>query len=68
MEIIDKESGIKSYNMYVNDHWVLTDYDAKKDFLSYKIDEYTKKGTNKIKIVITDNVGNETVTELTVLR
>lgn len=61
VEIDDKGSGIKSYEMYVNDRWVLADYDAKNKLLMYQIDNHIKKGHNTFKVVVTDMVGNESV-------
>lgn len=61
VEIDDKGSGINSYEMYVNDRWVLADYDAKNKLLMYQIDNHIKKGHNTFKVVVTDMVGNESV-------
>lgn len=61
VEIDDKESGINSYAMFVNDEWVLADYDAKNKLLMYQVDNHIKKGYNTLKVVVTDMVGNETV-------
>lgn len=61
VEIEDKETGINKYSMYVNDEWVLADYDAKNKLLVYQIDSHIKKGHNDFKVIVTDMVGNETV-------
>lgn len=61
VEIEDKESGISKYAMYINDIWVLADYDAKNKLLMYQIDHHLKSGNNKLKVVVTDMVGNESV-------
>ena len=47
--------------MYVNDKWVLADYDAKNRLLMYQIDSHIKKGRNDFKVIVTDMVGNESV-------
>ncbi len=61
VEIDDKETGISKYAMYINDIWVLADYDAKNKLLMYQIDHHLKSGSNKLKVVVTDMVGNESV-------
>lgn len=57
-KITDDMSGIDSYNIYLNDKWVLGQYDAKKALLYYDMDENMKKGNNRIKVVVKDGVGN----------
>ena len=59
--IEDKGCGIKRYAMYVNDEWVLADYDAKNNMLMYQVDNHIKSGYNAVKVVVEDMVGNETV-------
>lgn len=61
VEIEDKETGISKYAMYINDVWVLADYDAKNKLLMYQIDHHLKSGSNKLKVVAVDMVGNESV-------
>ena len=60
-EIEDKDSGIAKYDLYVNDEWVLADYDAKNKLLIYQVDSHIKKGDNNIKLIVTDMMGNEAV-------
>ncbi|MFY8020019.1 MAG: hypothetical protein ACOVP1_02430, partial [Bacteroidia bacterium] len=38
-KIDDQFSGISSYQLYLNNKWVLADYDAKFDLLTYTFDE-----------------------------
>ncbi|MBR4156839.1 MAG: M23 family metallopeptidase [Bacteroidales bacterium] len=61
VEIDDEETGISKYDMYINDVWVLADYDAKNKLLVYQIDHRLKSGKNTLKVVVTDMVGNESV-------
>lgn len=61
VEIEDKESGIAKYDMYVNDEWVLADYDAKNNLLIYQVDNHVEAGNNTLKVVVTDMLGNEAV-------
>lgn len=68
VEIDDNESGIMKYDMFVNDEWVLADYDAKKKLLVYQIDNHIKKGRNNLKVIVTDMVGNKRVYTTTLQR
>lgn len=68
VEIDDNESGIMKYDMYVNDEWVVADYDAKKKLLVYQIDNHIKKGRNNLKVIVTDMVGNKRVYTTTLQR
>lgn len=68
VEIDDEGSGIMKYDMYVNDEWVLADYDAKKKLLVYQIDNHIKKGHNSLKVIVTDMVGNKKVYTTTLQR
>ena len=68
LTITDDMTGIKSYNMYLNDKWVLGQYDAKNSLLYYEIDERMKPGTNSLKVVVRDDAGNEKVYKATVNR
>lgn len=60
IKIKDEESGIDKYDIYLNGKWVIGAYDAKNDLLFYDVDSNLKKGNNKMEIVVTDGVGNET--------
>lgn len=60
IKIKDDESGIDKYDIYINGKWVIGAYDAKNDLLFYDVDSNLKKGNNKMEIVVTDGVGNET--------
>lgn len=57
-KITDDMTGIETYNIYLDDVWVLGQYDAKNALLYYEFDDKIKKGTNKVKVVVTDGVGN----------
>jgi len=61
IKIIDNETGISSYKGYLNDKWILMEYDPKKDLLRYDYDEHLLLGTNVFKLEITDLVGNQTI-------
>ena len=58
-KIEDTLSGIKQYNGYIDNKWVLMEYDFKTNLLTYHLDS-TKNYKNKnIKIQVTDLVGNK---------
>jgi hypothetical protein len=57
-KVVDEFSGIDEYNAFVNGHWVVLSYDAKRDLMSYFIDEYTVKGENKLEILVADEREN----------
>ncbi|WP_298393940.1 M23 family metallopeptidase [Flavobacterium sp.] len=64
VNISDDLSGIKTYNGYLNDKWVLFEYESKLKRLTHVFsDDLLQEGANKLKIVVTDNVGNSTIFE-----
>lgn len=68
VEVEDKETGVNKYDMYVNDEWVLADYDAKNKLLIYQVDNHVKKGHNKLDVIVTDMIGNKCVYSTTLQR
>ena len=57
-KISDDMTGIETYDIYLDDVWVLGQYDAKNALLYYEFDEKMKAGINNVKVVVTDGVGN----------
>ncbi len=57
-KISDDMTGIDSYNIYLNDAWVLGKYDAKNNLLYYEFDEHLPAGNINVKVVVKDAVGN----------
>lgn len=68
MTITDNGSGVDKYNIYLNGKWVIGAYDAKNNLLYYDVDENLKMGKNKMEVVVTDGVGNETRRSYTLIR
>ena len=68
INISDKGSGIDKYDIYLNGKWVIGAFDGKNGLLYYDVDENLKKGSNKMEIVVTDCVGNETRRTYTIVR
>lgn len=62
--ISDDFSGIESFNGYLNDNWILFEYDYKKSKITYEFDnEFVLDGKNELKLEVRDNVGNSTIFE-----
>ncbi len=56
--ISDALSGIGSYNLFLNDKWVLAEYDAKNQRLTYFFDDETPRGKLVFRLELSDRVGN----------
>ena len=67
-KISDYLSGIHSYRGTMNGKWILMDYDAKNNLLTYLFDEHMQKGKNIFKLVVTDEVGNKSSWEANLIR
>jgi hypothetical protein len=64
LSINDSESGIKSYNGYLNGNWILFEYDNKTKRITHNFsDGIVAEGANDLKVVVSDNVGNSTIFE-----
>ena len=61
--ITDNLSGIYKYNLFANDKWVIGEYDAKSDLLTYNFDDDTPSGPINFKLEVKDKVGNSNVFE-----
>lgn len=59
-KIKDEFSGIKKYEGTIDGNWVLFEYDAKKDLLTYQFDEHISKGSQHIlHLTVTDQKNNK---------
>lgn len=64
LTINDSQSGIKSYNGYLNGNWVLFEYESKTKKITHNFsDGIVAEGANELKVVVIDNVGNSTIFE-----
>ena len=69
IKISDSQSGIKSYKAYIDDEWVLMEYDLKNKKLSYDFNDKKLVGSKHIfKLVVSDNVGNTNIYNSTFYR
>ena len=66
----DNETGIKSYSAWINEKWILLEYDIKNNLFFYDFSDRvnTENITNNLKVEIIDNVGNTTAKEITFYR
>lgn len=64
LTISDNLSGIKSYRGYINEKWVLFEYDYKSKKITHLFD-YTLllEGKNDLKVIVSDNLGNSAIFE-----
>lgn len=67
-KIKDYESGIKSFHLSLDDEWILADYDAKNDLITYYIDELFSIGWHKVSIHVIDERGNSSSQTLILLK
>ena len=69
IKIDDEGTGVSNYRATVNGKWILMEYNYKKDMLTYDFNDAVVTETkNKLKVIVTDNVGNSTTFETTFFR
>ncbi len=58
--ILDDLSGIQSYEGYIDNQWVLFEYDLKNDLLVYTFDKehITNQGEHDLELYVSDSKGN----------
>lgn len=66
--ITDNLSGISNYSAFINDKWVLMEYDGKTSQLTYTIDDNIKSGQNLLKIIVEDGRKNKSELELKIYK
>lgn len=65
VKINDKLSGVDYFNGTLNGEWILMEYDAKNDLLTYYFDKHLKEGENIFKLEVVDNKNNVSIYETT---
>lgn len=69
LKITDKHSGISKYRATINGKFILTEYEYKKNVLTYSFDDaVVNDSENKLKVIVTDNAGNSSTFEATFFR
>ncbi len=69
VKLSDDLSGIRNYRATVNGKWILMEYNAKKQILTYDFNDNVVTDTkNNLKIIVTDYVGNSATFESTFFR
>jgi hypothetical protein len=69
IKISDTVSGIKNFRATVNGKWILMEYDPKTNTLTHDFnDNVINDIKNNLKLIVTDNVGNNSKFELTFYR
>ncbi|WP_298344162.1 M23 family metallopeptidase [uncultured Algibacter sp.] len=64
VKIYDDESGISNYRATINGKWILMEYDYKTKTLTYDFNDSVINDTkNNLKVIVTDNVGNNSTFE-----
>ena len=64
VRIDDKESGISNYRATINGKWILMEYDYKTKTLTHDFNDGVITDTkNNLKVIVTDNVGNNSTFE-----
>jgi hypothetical protein len=58
IRIADALSGIASYRGTINGKWILMEYDAKNNLLTYDFDHVCEEGNNTFILTVTDKRGN----------
>lgn len=56
-EIVDTNSGILDYDIYIDDKWQILEYEYKNNTVTFNIPR-SLKGQKEVKIIVTDNCSN----------
>ncbi len=57
-KVSDNLSGIRKYNLFIDNKWMLMEYEPKKQLLFYEIENDISKGLHTMIIEVTDDKGN----------
>lgn len=69
LKIRDDLSGISNYRATINGKWILMEYEYKDNTLTFDFnDNVVTDSKNELKVIVTDNVGNNTTFEATFFR
>ena len=70
IKINDNESGIKSFNGWINNKWILLEYESKKNMLTYDFEDKVNSNDPKNELIVSvkDNCGNVSMKKITFFR
>jgi len=68
LKISDNLSGIKSFNGYIDDKWVLMEYDSKTASLWHVFEADLAKGKHVFKLVVSDEKDNEKIYQVNFIK
>jgi hypothetical protein len=69
LTISDDLTGVRAFYGYMNDKWVLFEYEPKLNRITHEFnDKYLNDGDNNLKVIVMDNVGNSTTFETQFIR
>jgi hypothetical protein len=57
-KITDNLSGISDFDTYIDNNWIVTDYDAKSATLTHELDQNLSAGEHIFKVVVSDERKN----------
>ncbi|WP_298512780.1 M23 family metallopeptidase [uncultured Kordia sp.] len=61
VKVSDDLSGVRSFRGTINGKWILFEYDPKKGMLTYDFNDISfTEAKHNLKLIVTDNVGNNT--------
>ena len=66
--ISDELSGIQSFNGYLDNQWILMEYDAKNRALWHSFEPDLPKGKHHFRLEVTDGKDNKQTYEVTFIR
>lgn len=67
-KIEDELSGINTYKGYIDNKWVLVEYDAKNNLLIHYFEKDLKAGKHEFELKVSDHVNNEKIYKFTFTR
>jgi hypothetical protein len=67
-KVSDNLSGVKKYNLFIDNKWVIMEYEPKKELLFYVIESTIAKGSHTLKIEVVDDKENKTTREFSFIR
>ena len=66
--IKDKATGIQAFNAWVDEEWILMNYDGKRRHLYHDFDGRIGRGKHQLRLIVVDGRGNEAVFEREFIR